>query len=78
MGCDCEDCETMMQPYMDRMLTDEQYAEAKQHLEDCPPCGKRFKFEEDLRQFVRVATDEPMSDSLREKLTALRTPPTAA
>jgi anti-sigma factor (TIGR02949 family) len=78
MGCGCGDCEEMMQPYMDRMLTDEQYAEAKQHLEDCPPCDKRYKFEEELRQFVRVATDEPMSDRLREKLTALRSVPPAA
>lgn len=78
MGCGCGDCEEMMQPYMDGMLTEEQVVEAKEHLEACPPCDKRFRFEERLRHFVRVATDEPMSDSLREKLTALRTPPTAA
>jgi anti-sigma factor (TIGR02949 family) len=78
MGCGCGDCETMMQPYMDRMLTDEQVAEAKEHLEACPPCDKRYKFEERLRQFVRVSTDEPMSDSLREKLAGLRTAPPAA
>jgi mycothiol system anti-sigma-R factor len=78
MGCGCGDCEEMMQPYMDGMLTDEQVVEAKEHLEACPPCDKRFRFEERLRHFVRVATDEPMPESLREKLTALRTPPTAA
>ena len=68
----------MMQPYMDRVLSDEQIREAKEHLERCPPCDKRYRFEERLRHFVRVATDEPMPDSLREKLTALRTaPPTS-
>jgi anti-sigma factor (TIGR02949 family) len=72
MGCGCQDCETMMQPYMDGMLTDEQVAEAKEHLEACPPCDKRFRFEERLRHFVRIATDEPMSDGLKEKLHGLR------
>jgi anti-sigma factor (TIGR02949 family) len=67
----------MMQPYIDGMLTDEEVAEAKEHLEKCPPCEKRYRFEEDLRHFVRVATDEPMPDGLREKLESLRTTPAA-
>ena len=45
-----------MQPYMDGMLTDDEVAEAKEHLEACPPCDKRYRFEERLRHFVRVAT----------------------
>jgi anti-sigma factor RsiW len=75
MGCGCGDCESMMQPYMDGMLSDEEVSEAREHLERCPPCDKRFRFEERLRHFVRVATDEPMSDSLREKLAGLRSTP---
>ena len=55
MGCGCGDCEAMMQPYLDGMLTDEQVVEAKEHLEKCPPCDKRYRFEERLRHFVRVA-----------------------
>ena len=77
MGCGCGDCEQMMQPYIDGMLSDDEVAEAKDHLEKCPPCVKRYRFEEDLRLFVRVATDEPMPDSLREKLESLRTSPAA-
>jgi len=72
MGCGCGDCESMMQPYMDGMLSDDQVAEAREHLGRCPPCEKRYRFEEDLRRFVRVATDEPMPPSLREKLESLR------
>jgi anti-sigma factor RsiW len=72
MGCGCSDCEQMMQPYMDRVLSDEQIAEAKEHLSACPPCEKRFRFEEKLRSFVRVAADEPMSDGLKAKLAGLR------
>jgi mycothiol system anti-sigma-R factor len=76
MGCGCDDCEAMMQPYLDRMLSDEQLAEARDHLARCPPCERRYRFEEHLRQFVRVAGEEPMPEQLRQRLSALRfTPP---
>ena len=72
MGCGCGDCEEMMQPYMDKVLSDEQMREAQEHLEACPPCEKRYHFEESLRQYVRVAVEEPMSPELHEKLAGLR------
>jgi anti-sigma factor (TIGR02949 family) len=72
MGCDCGDCEVMMQPYLDGVLSDEQVQEAKQHLADCPGCEKRFRFEESLRRFVAVAATEPMSEELKAKLVGLR------
>lgn len=62
-----------MQPYLDKVLSDEQIVEAKEHLERCPPCEKRFRFEEKLRAFVRVAADEPMPDGLKQRLDGLRT-----
>jgi mycothiol system anti-sigma-R factor len=77
MGCGCDDCESMMQPYIDGMLSDAEVAEAREHLADCPPCEKRYRFEEDLRHFVRVAVDEPMPESLRARLSELRTVPPA-
>ncbi len=61
-----------MQPYMDKVLSDEQMREAQEHLEACPPCEKRYHFEESLRQYVRVAAEEPMSPELQEKLAGLR------
>ena len=57
----CAHCEEMMQPYMDKVLSDEQMREAQEHLEACPPCEKRYHFEESLRQYVRVAVEEPIS-----------------
>jgi anti-sigma factor RsiW len=68
----------MMQPYMDGMLSDAEVAEAREHLERCPPCDKRYRFEERLRHFVRVASEEPMTDELRQRLYALRSTPPAA
>jgi len=79
MGCGCRDCETMMQPYLDGMLSDNEVVEAREHLERCPGCEKRYRFEEHLRHFVRVAVDEPMPAGLRARLDGLRTvPPPAA
>jgi len=68
----------MMQPYIDGMLSDAEVAEAHDHLTRCPPCEKRYRFEEELRHFVRVAGDEPMSAELRERLQGLRSTPPAA
>ena len=70
----CEKCEELMQPYLDGTLSDEQVQEAKEHLDRCSWCAKRFKFEVDLRHFVRVAVHEPMPPELKAKLAALRTP----
>jgi anti-sigma factor (TIGR02949 family) len=74
MGDFCEHCEELMQPYLDRTLSDEERAEAERHLDDCPWCKKRYRFEESLRVFVRHACSEPMRPELKERLAALRTP----
>jgi len=71
----CSHCEEMMQPYMDRVLTDLERAEAEAHLEGCAYCRKRYRFEEKLRQFVhQVAVAEQMPVELKTRLAALRTP----
>jgi len=70
----CDHCERMMQPFMDRVLTDVERAEAEAHLDSCSYCRKRYRFEEHLRQFVRQAAGEVMAPALKAKLAALRTP----
>jgi putative zinc finger protein len=70
----CEHCEEMMQPYMDRVLTDAERAEAETHLDGCMYCRKRYRFEEALRQFVKQVGIEPMPIELKAKLAELRTP----
>ena len=72
--CNCDECEQWMQPYMDRVLTDGERAEAEAHLDDCAYCRKRYRFEEHLRQFVHQAVIEPMPVELKQKLSQLRTP----
>jgi len=72
--CNCDECEQWMQPYMDRVLTDAERAEAEVHLNECAYCRKRYRFEEHVRQFVRQAVIEPMPLELKQKLSELRTP----
>ena len=57
-----------MQPYLDGMLTDDEVAEAREHLEALPAVREALPVRGGLRHFVRVATDEPMSPGLRERL----------
>jgi anti-sigma factor (TIGR02949 family) len=70
----CAQCEEMLQPYLDRVLSDDERAEAEEHLNRCSYCAKRYRFEESLRQFVRQAVSEPMPPDLKAKLASLRTP----
>ena len=70
----CDKCEKMLQPYLDRVLTEDERGEAERHLEGCTWCRKRYRFEEDLRQYVRVAVSEQMPPELKAKLSQLRTP----
>ncbi len=75
MACDeCDKCEEVMQPYLDRVLDDRERAEAEEHLAGCGYCRKRYKFEENLRVFMRLACSEEMPPELKAKLAALRTP----
>jgi anti-sigma factor (TIGR02949 family) len=70
----CDECEEMMQPFLDGALSDDEVALAQRHLEGCSWCAKRYRFEERLRHYVRVAVSEPMRPELKAKLAALRTP----
>jgi anti-sigma factor (TIGR02949 family) len=64
----------MLQPYLDRELSDAERAEAEKHLDGCSYCRRRYRFEVDLRRFVRQAVVEEMPPGLKAKLSALRTP----
>jgi anti-sigma factor (TIGR02949 family) len=69
---DCEKCEELLQPYLDRELSDAERSAAEAHLNSCSYCRRRYRFEEDLRRYVRQAVDEPMPPELKERLAALR------
>ena len=68
----CDWCEEVMQPYLDHELTDDEMKEAKAHLAGCSYCRRRYRFEEDLRRYVRQTVVEPMPFALKQKLSNLR------
>jgi mycothiol system anti-sigma-R factor len=70
----CAKCEEVLQPFLDRELSEAEHAAAEAHLDQCRYCRKRYKFEEKLRMYVRKACAEEMPPDLKAKLAALRTP----
>lgn len=68
----CDWCEEVLQPYLDRDLTEAERQEAEVHLADCKYCRKRYKFEEEVRRLVRQAVVEPMAPALKQRLSELR------
>ena len=70
----CDKCEELLQPYLDRELTEVERLEAEGHLARCEHCARRYRFESSLRMYVRRCCEEEMTIELREKLLALRAP----
>src|SRR5829696_4046090 len=70
----CAKCEEVLQPFLDRELSDAEHAQAEAHLDQCAYCRRRYRFEERLRMYVRQAWAEQMPPDLKAKLAALRTP----
>ena len=70
----CAKCEEVLQPSLDRDLTDAERLEAEAHLSLCEYCGKRYRFEASLRRYVREVAIETMTPELKQRLAALRTP----
>jgi anti-sigma factor (TIGR02949 family) len=68
----CDWCEEVLQPFLDRELTEAEYKEAESHLDTCAYCRKRYRFEADLRRYVRQAVVEPMEPALKQRLSELR------
>lgn len=69
---DCGKCERLLQGYLDRELTEQEVAEAEEHLNGCDYCRRRYRFEESLRQYVRTTAVERMPPGLMAKLEQLR------
>lgn len=71
----CHKCEELMQPYLDRELSEAERQEAEEHLARCGYCAKRYRFEESLRRYIKRACCEDMPPELKERLAALRSAP---
>jgi predicted anti-sigma-YlaC factor YlaD len=69
----CEQCEELLQGYLDRELSDGEVVLAESHLDGCEYCRRRYRFEENLRRYVRTTAVERIPPGLLEKLEQLRT-----
>jgi anti-sigma factor (TIGR02949 family) len=68
----CEKCEELLQDFLDRTLSNDEWAEAEQHLTGCDYCSRRYRFEETLRRYVKLSAVERMPPGLMDKLEELR------
>jgi anti-sigma factor (TIGR02949 family) len=68
----CDWCEEVLQPDLDRELSEADEEQVKMHLTGCSWCEKRYRFEEDLRRLVRQTVVEPMEPALKARLANLR------
>jgi anti-sigma factor (TIGR02949 family) len=68
----CDKCEELIQDYLDRTLTNDEWAVAESHLSGCDYCRRRYRFEETLRRYVKTSAAERMPPGLMDKLQELR------
>jgi mycothiol system anti-sigma-R factor len=60
----------VLNPYLDRELSEEDVAQVREHLVTCSGCLHLYQFEESLRRLVRVRCQEQSApDSLRQRIT---------
>lgn len=71
-GDPCDRCEELLQDFLDRTLTDQEWKEAEAHLAGCGYCARRYRFEEKLRRYVKTSAVERMPPGLLAKLDELR------
>jgi mycothiol system anti-sigma-R factor len=58
-----------LERYVDRELTPAEVVEVRRHLEECPPCDERFRFESGVQRLVKVCCGQETAPvELREKL----------
>lgn len=65
----CRGVEHMLQPYLDRALTEKEVATVESHLSECSYCNDRYVFESQLRATVKnCCCDEPTPEGFVDRL----------
>lgn len=66
---DCKACEERLYQFLDRELDPEEQREVREHLERCPPCVDRFRFEGNvLREIGAIARKGGCPEETRQRL----------
>ena len=67
----CTDCQTALDAYIDRELTDDDIVQVRLHLDACRSCVHLYQFQESLRRLVRVrCLEQGAPESLRARISA--------
>jgi len=64
----CRDAEARLDQFVDRELNAEEIEEVQRHLDSCPPCLQKFRYEASLRRVVRLACSEMAPSTLRARI----------
>ena len=68
---DCEEVLRHLLEYLDRELDSKTSAAMSRHLEDCRGCFSRAEFELKLKESLRAAGKEPVSEKMRRRIKSL-------
>lgn len=70
----CKDALEKLYAYLDHELDSESVSVIKEHIDDCPPCGGAFAFEERLLVAIRSGLSEEIPAVVLERIkTTIRT-----
>lgn len=67
-GDPCGDALHRIYHFLDGELTADVRARIAQHLDDCPPCGRGFEFETELRRVIASRCRETVPEELRARI----------
>ena len=69
----CQDCQTKLDQYVDRELSNTEAVEVQLHLEGCPDCQDHYTFEANLKRLVKDSCGCETPPAFRAKLRQLLT-----
>lgn len=66
---DCKKCEERLYQFLDRELDPDEQREVREHLDHCPPCVDRFRFEGNiLRAIGAIARKGSCPEETRQRI----------
>lgn len=66
----CEETLNRLYEYIDRELDENSAAFVRAHVDDCPPCGGAYSFEERLLVVIRTGLREEIPEVVVERIRA--------
>ncbi len=69
---DCRQAVRKLHTFLDRELSEEEIREVQYHLDGCPPCQNKFRFEASIKRLVGTRTrSEQAPFALRSRIATI-------